>query len=73
LIKSSGWISPQQFEVALACGEEADKEDVPCSGKRNFELLSEIQPEDLIKFGLIPEFVGRLPSSACWKIWMNLL
>ncbi len=29
--------------------------------KRNFELLNEIQPEDLIKFGLIPEFVGRLP------------
>ena len=29
--------------------------------KQNFELLSEIQPEDLIKFGLIPEFVGRLP------------
>src|SRR5439155_16185289 len=29
--------------------------------KRNFELLSEIQPEDLIKFRLIPEFVGRLP------------
>ncbi|MGA8271376.1 MAG: ATP-dependent Clp protease ATP-binding subunit ClpX, partial [Candidatus Sulfotelmatobacter sp.] len=28
---------------------------------RNFELLSELQPEDLIKFGLIPEFVGRLP------------
>ena len=24
-------------------------------------MLSEIQPEDLIKFGLIPEFVGRLP------------
>jgi ATP-dependent Clp protease ATP-binding subunit ClpX len=31
------------------------------AGKRNFELLSEVQPEDLIKFGLIPEFVGRLP------------
>ncbi len=29
--------------------------------KRNYELLAEIQPEDLIKFGLIPEFVGRLP------------
>src|SRR5213078_85194 len=28
---------------------------------RNFELLSDIQPEDLIRFGLIPEFVGRLP------------
>ena len=42
-------------------GEEADKEDAAVSRKRNYELLSEIQPEDLIKFGLIPEFVGRLP------------
>ena len=25
------------------------------------ELLRQIQPEDLLKFGLIPEFVGRLP------------
>lgn len=25
------------------------------------DLLKEIQPEDLLKFGLIPEFVGRLP------------
>ncbi len=25
------------------------------------ELLKELQPEDLIKYGLIPEFVGRLP------------
>ena len=25
------------------------------------ELLSKIQPEDLLKYGLIPEFVGRLP------------
>ena len=25
------------------------------------ELLKQIQPEDLLKFGLIPEFVGRLP------------
>jgi len=24
-------------------------------------MVSEAQPEDLIKFGLIPEFVGRLP------------
>jgi ATP-dependent Clp protease ATP-binding subunit ClpX len=24
-------------------------------------LLEEVQPEDLLKFGLIPEFVGRLP------------
>lgn len=25
------------------------------------ELLKELQPEDLLKFGLIPEFIGRLP------------
>jgi ATP-dependent Clp protease ATP-binding subunit ClpX len=31
------------------------------NGKRNFEMFSDVQPEDLIKFGLIPEFVGRLP------------
>jgi len=32
------------------------------SQKRNpGELFKQIQPEDLIKFGLIPEFVGRLP------------
>jgi len=28
------------------------------------KLLSEVEPEDLIKFGLIPEFVGRLPVVA---------
>jgi ATP-dependent Clp protease ATP-binding subunit ClpX len=28
------------------------------------EILREIQPEDLIKFGLIPEFLGRLPVVA---------
>ena len=25
------------------------------------ELISQVQPEDLMKYGLIPEFVGRLP------------
>jgi ATP-dependent Clp protease ATP-binding subunit ClpX len=28
------------------------------------EILSHVQPEDLIKYGLIPEFVGRLPVIA---------
>ncbi|HMO02397.1 MAG TPA: ATP-dependent Clp protease ATP-binding subunit ClpX [Oligoflexia bacterium] len=27
-------------------------------------LLSEVQPEDLLRFGLIPEFIGRLPMVA---------
>jgi ATP-dependent Clp protease ATP-binding subunit ClpX len=28
------------------------------------QLLSEVEPEDLIRFGLIPEFVGRMPVVA---------
>jgi ATP-dependent Clp protease ATP-binding subunit ClpX len=34
------------------------------SGKNEmnkYELLRQVEPDDLIKFGLIPEFVGRLP------------
>ena len=31
------------------------------------ELLASIQPEDLLKFGLIPELVGRLPVIATMK------
>ncbi|MDD4275023.1 MAG: ATP-dependent Clp protease ATP-binding subunit ClpX [Desulfobacter postgatei] len=34
----------------------ADKKDVNIG-----ELLERVKPEDLIKFGLIPEFLGRLP------------
>jgi ATP-dependent Clp protease ATP-binding subunit ClpX len=32
--------------------------------KKVGELLSEVQPEDLLKYGLIPEFIGRLPVIA---------
>lgn len=33
--------------------------------KRNVgEVLSEVEPDDLVKYGLIPEFVGRLPIVA---------
>ncbi len=32
--------------------------------RRTGELLREVEPEDLLKFGLIPEFVGRLPILA---------
>jgi ATP-dependent Clp protease ATP-binding subunit ClpX len=34
---------------------------VKSSGSRYAEALSSVQPEDLVKYGLIPEFVGRLP------------
>ncbi len=32
--------------------------------RRSTELLQKLEPEDLVKFGLIPEFVGRLPVIA---------
>lgn len=32
--------------------------------RRTGQILSAVEPEDLLKFGLIPEFVGRLPVLA---------
>jgi ATP-dependent Clp protease ATP-binding subunit ClpX len=32
--------------------------------RKTGEVLKEVEPEDLLKFGLIPEFVGRLPVVA---------
>lgn len=32
--------------------------------KKTDELIAQIQPEDLVKYGLIPEFVGRLPVTS---------
>ncbi|MFN8830107.1 MAG: ATP-dependent Clp protease ATP-binding subunit ClpX [Labrys sp. (in: a-proteobacteria)] len=32
--------------------------------RRTGEIFREVEPEDLLKFGLIPEFVGRLPVIA---------
>ncbi|SEF56103.1 ATP-dependent protease ATP-binding subunit ClpX [Nitrosomonas ureae] len=34
------------------------------SGKDVNKVLQQVEPEDLVKFGLIPEFVGRLPVVA---------
>ncbi len=34
------------------------------SSKKPGEMLAEVQPQDLLRFGLIPEFVGRLPVLA---------
>jgi ATP-dependent Clp protease ATP-binding subunit ClpX len=31
---------------------------------RNAKLLAQLEPEDLLKYGLIPEFIGRLPVIA---------
>jgi len=33
--------------------------------KKLGQILAEVQPEDLLRYGLIPELVGRLPVVAC--------
>ncbi|MEM9012214.1 MAG: ATP-dependent Clp protease ATP-binding subunit ClpX [Pseudomonadota bacterium] len=45
-----------------AMGFGADVKDV--DERRVGEVFQELEPEDLLKFGLIPEFVGRLPVIA---------
>ena len=37
------------------------KADVKSNVKESASLIEQAEPEDLIKYGLIPEFVGRLP------------
>jgi ATP-dependent Clp protease ATP-binding subunit ClpX len=39
--------------------------EVQSKNQRNVtQLLRDVQPEDLLKFGMIPEFIGRLPVVA---------
>ncbi|MDE0208882.1 MAG: ATP-dependent Clp protease ATP-binding subunit ClpX, partial [Boseongicola sp.] len=45
-----------------AIGFGADVRDTEDRGAG--EILGQLEPEDLLKFGLIPEFVGRLPVIA---------
>jgi len=47
--------------VGFKTGEEAQREEATPIHKRDDEMLQLAQPQDLIKFGLIPEFIGRLP------------
>lgn len=44
--------------------------DAPVESKTNRDvgkLLAQVQPHDLLKFGIIPELVGRLPVITCLK------
>lgn len=40
---------------------EKEQLEAPIRAQRDSELLRQSEPQDLIKYGLIPEFVGRLP------------
>ena len=49
------------FDFLAGAQYDAIVMDVMMPKKDGFQVLSEMRPEDLLKFGLIPEFVGRLP------------
>ena len=53
-------INQRVGEKRIGFGSDA----VSVNDKSTGELLKELQPEDLMKFGIIPEFVGRLPMVA---------
>jgi ATP-dependent Clp protease ATP-binding subunit ClpX len=42
-------------------GFHKDEEGARTKARRDAALLAQIQPVDLIKYGFIPEFIGRLP------------
>jgi ATP-dependent Clp protease ATP-binding subunit ClpX len=41
--------------------EASPKGQTVSAAKRNIEILEQVQPMDLIRYGMIPEFVGRVP------------
>ncbi|MEZ4465742.1 MAG: ATP-dependent Clp protease ATP-binding subunit ClpX [bacterium] len=53
-------------QVAPAAPEEAEAPASPGLRRRDDKLspYAELQPEDLVQYGLIPEFIGRLPVIA---------
>lgn len=53
-------IAKRGYETSIGFGANVDAPDTQLTG----DLLKRVEPEDLLKFGLIPEFVGRLPVLA---------
>ena len=47
-----------------AASASAPDQSKSASDRNVSELLREVEPEDLLKFGMIPEFIGRLPVIA---------
>ena len=46
---------------AITDADAKEGEVTPIRAQRDTELLRQAEPQDLLKYGLIPEFVGRLP------------
>ena len=58
--KSIGFLAEEQN----AAHAHKPSNTVGISGHRDLDLLNQLQPVDLIKFGFIPEFIGRMPVVA---------
>ena len=56
-------IIEQRSSTGTGIGFGADVKDTR-NTKSESDYLQEVEPEDLVKFGLIPEFIGRLPVVA---------
>ncbi len=59
--RSMGFLSE---EAQSSSGVPARSNAIGISGHRDLDLLAQLQPIDLMKFGFIPEFIGRLPVIA---------
>lgn len=49
-------ISKRKESASLGFGGNVEK-----TKEGNYSLVKDVQPQDLIKYGLIPEFIGRIP------------
>jgi ATP-dependent Clp protease ATP-binding subunit ClpX len=54
-------IGKKALGFKAADAEENPDIATPIRAQRDSELLRQAEPQDLLKYGLIPEFVGRLP------------
>ena len=54
----------QRANVGTGIGFASEIKNTSKKSKEG-ELLKKVEPEDLIKYGLIPEFIGRLPVLTC--------
>ncbi len=53
----------EQRSGKMGLGFNVDRSEIATTGEPE-KLYSKVLPEDLLKFGLIPEFIGRLPVIA---------
>src|SRR5206468_2109967 len=55
--KSMGFVGPEE-------PQKPDNARRAFANRRDINLLEQCQPMDLIRFGFIPEFIGRMPVMA---------